>query len=198
MPFLFHTQEVWITEWELQNSFARFCQNFNFFFYLTCNTFLYLSWSLTSLSLQQVFTSQGLPWSGYIDYDASQPSWRAICMACWEEHLWTELLASLPEAARMSSLLPTEKAGDEVRERWEWQVSIPLDGEGERAGLHIGLGASPHSEGILLSPSPGPPAATDTEMAAVQKPCWGHMAWPWQCSLALQAFTESNGSPDSQ
>lgn len=24
------------------------------------------------------------------------------------------------------------------------------------------------------------------------------MAWPWQGSLAVQAFTESNGSPDSQ
>lgn len=110
-----------------------------------------------------------------------------------------ELLPSLPEVVRMSSLLLIKKAGDEVRERWEWQVSVPLDGEGERAGPHW-AGVHPTVRALACFPPLAllPPAATGPEMAAVGKPCWGHVAWPWQGSLAVQAFTESNGSPDSQ
>lgn len=120
-------------------------------------------------------------------------------MACWEEHFWTDLLASLPEMVRISSLLPTETAGDKVRERWEWRVSTPLDREGERARPRWAGGFTPEW-GHSLAPHPGPscPLQPQTQRCCCLKPCWRHVAWPWQCSMAGQAFTECHGSPDSR
>lgn len=94
-------------------------------------------------------------------------------MACWKENFWTELLASLPEMVRMSSLLPTEKAGDEVRERGEWRVSIPLDWEGERARPHWAGGFTPEW-GHSPAPHPGPscPLQSQTQRCCCLKPCW--------------------------
>lgn len=161
----------------LWKSFVLFC------FFLTCNTFLYLSWLLTSFFPLQVIASQGWPWPG------DHCLWRITAF------LESNLHSTLKGAFLNWTAHITSRGGQDAKPATHWKDWRFRKGESARSasrsmgkegrhGQAPGKGLHP-TVGHSAVPTPGPPAPS----------CCGHRAASFSETLLKDTGPDVGNAP---